>query len=45
VTQPEVAPVAVAARASTRTGRSAWLVLVAVLPGMFMNVFDGMLLS
>ena len=29
----------VAAR-STRTGRSAWLVLAAVLPGMFMNVFD-----
>ena len=40
MTQPEAAPLAVAAPASTRTGRSAWLVLVAVLPGMFMNVFD-----
>jgi len=40
MTQPEAAPIAVAAPASTRTGRSAWLVLVAVLPGMFMNVFD-----
>src|ERR1700743_1937597 len=40
MTQPEAVPVAVAAPASTRTGRSAWLVLVAVLPGMFMNVFD-----
>jgi EmrB/QacA subfamily drug resistance transporter len=34
------APVAVAEEADTRTGRSAWLVLAAVLPGMFMNVFD-----
>ena len=34
------APVAVAPAADTRTGRSAWLVLAAVLPGMFMNVFD-----
>lgn len=30
----------VAAPASTRTGFAAWLVLAAVLPGMFMNVFD-----
>jgi len=35
----EAAPVAVSA-VDTRTGRSAWLVLAAVLPGMFMNVFD-----
>ena len=28
------------APASTRTGFGAWLVLVTVLPGMFMNVFD-----
>src|ERR1700739_1380037 len=34
------AALAAAAPASTRTGRGAWLVLVAVLPGMFMNVFD-----
>jgi EmrB/QacA subfamily drug resistance transporter len=40
MTRPEAAPLTVAAPASTRTGRSAWLVLVAVLPGMFMNVFD-----
>jgi EmrB/QacA subfamily drug resistance transporter len=40
MTQPEAVPVAVAAPATTRTGRSAWLVLVAVLPGLFMNVFD-----
>jgi EmrB/QacA subfamily drug resistance transporter len=36
-------PVAVADEAdpaSTRTGVGAWLVLAAVLPGMFMNVFD-----
>jgi EmrB/QacA subfamily drug resistance transporter len=37
----EAAPVAVAdQQADTRTGRGAWLVLAAVLPGMFMNVFD-----
>jgi MFS family permease len=40
MTDSQAALVAVAAPASTRTGRSAWLVLVAVLPGMFMNVFD-----
>src|ERR1700753_2266811 len=40
MTQPEAVPVAVAAPASTRTGRAAWLVLVAVLPGIVMNVFD-----
>jgi EmrB/QacA subfamily drug resistance transporter len=40
MTGSEAALVAVAAPASTRTGRGAWLVLVAVLPGMFMNVFD-----
>ena len=40
MTRPEAAPVAVAAAEDTRTGRSAWLVLAAVLPGMFMNVFD-----
>ena len=40
MTQSEAAPVPVAAPVSTRTGRSAWLVLAAVLPGMFMNVFD-----
>jgi len=38
--QGEAASVSVVAPASTRTGRSAWLVLAAVLPGMFMNVFD-----
>src|SRR6202020_3260774 len=36
----EAAPVPVAAAEGPRPGRSAWLVLVAVLPGMFMNVFD-----
>jgi EmrB/QacA subfamily drug resistance transporter len=40
MTQSEAAPVAVADQADTRTGRGAWLVLAAVLPGMFMNVFD-----
>jgi EmrB/QacA subfamily drug resistance transporter len=40
MTQSEAAPVAVAEQADTRTGRGAWLVLAAVLPGMFMNVFD-----
>jgi MFS family permease len=40
MTQPEAASVSVAAPEDTRTGRSAWLVLAAVLPGMFMNVFD-----
>src|SRR3984885_11821229 len=40
MTQAEAAPVPVAATEDARTGRSAWLVLVAVLPGMFMNVFD-----
>jgi len=40
MTQPEAAAIDVAAPASTRTGRGAWLVLAAVLPGMFMNVFD-----
>ena len=41
MTQSEAASVA-AAPAGTRTGRGAWLVLAAVLPGMFMNVFDSM---
>jgi EmrB/QacA subfamily drug resistance transporter len=40
MTQPEAAAIDVAAPASTRAGRGAWLVLAAVLPGMFMNVFD-----
>jgi EmrB/QacA subfamily drug resistance transporter len=40
MTQSEAAPVPVAAPADTRTGLGAWLVLAAVLPGMFMNVFD-----
>jgi MFS family permease len=40
MTQSEAAPVACPAQADTRTGRSAWLVLAVVLPGMFMNVFD-----
>jgi EmrB/QacA subfamily drug resistance transporter len=40
MTQSEAAPVSVATPEGTRTGRSAWLVLAAVLPGMFMNVFD-----
>src|ERR1700735_529422 len=40
MTHSEAAPVPVAAPEDARTGRSAWLVLVAVLPGMFMNVFD-----
>src|SRR6202030_1433992 len=40
MTQSEAVPVPVAAPVSMRTGRSAWLVLAAVLPGMFMNVFD-----
>ena len=40
MTSSEAARVAVAEEAETRTGRSAWLVLAAVLPGMFMNVFD-----
>src|SRR6202046_3049040 len=40
MTHSEAAPVPVVAPEDTRTGRSAWLVLVAVLPGMFMNVFD-----
>jgi EmrB/QacA subfamily drug resistance transporter len=40
MTQSEAASVSVAAPEGTRTGRSAWLVLAAVLPGMFMNVFD-----
>jgi EmrB/QacA subfamily drug resistance transporter len=40
MTQSEAAPVSVAAPEGTRTGRGAWLVLAAVLPGMFMNVFD-----
>ena len=40
MTQSEAAPVPVAAPVSMRTGRSTWLVLAAVLPGMFMNVFD-----
>ena len=40
MTRSEAAPVAVAAPVSTRTGLGAWLVLAAVLPGMFMNVFD-----
>ncbi|HEY6496951.1 MAG TPA: MFS transporter [Trebonia sp.] len=36
----EAAQAAVVDQADTRTGRGAWLVLAAVLPGMFMNVFD-----
>jgi MFS family permease len=40
MTQRGAAPVAVAPAEDTRTGRGAWLVLAAVLPGMFMNVFD-----
>src|SRR6204780_862428 len=36
----EAAPVALAPAGDARTGHSAWLVLAAVLPGMFMNVFD-----
>jgi EmrB/QacA subfamily drug resistance transporter len=44
MTGPEAAPVAAApvaaAPASARTGRGAWLILAAVLPGLFMNVFD-----
>src|SRR6202453_4489822 len=40
MTQREAAPAAVAPAEDTRTGRGAWLVLAAVLPGMFMNVFD-----
>ena len=40
MTHSEAAPAPVVAPEDTRTGRGAWLVLVAVLPGMFMNVFD-----
>src|ERR1700749_4899553 len=40
MTQSEAVPAAVAEPADTRTGLAAWLVLAAVLPGMFMNVFD-----
>src|ERR1700677_1584697 len=40
MTQTETTPVPVVAPEDTRTGRSAWLVLAAVLPGLFMNVFD-----
>ena len=40
MTHAEAAPAPVVASEDTRTGRSAWLVLAAVLPGMFMNVFD-----
>ncbi len=46
MTQPEAASVSVPASTGTgpeedtRTGLGAWLVLAAVLPGMFMNVFD-----
>lgn len=40
MTQSEAAPVPVAAPVSTRAGRHPWLVLAAVLPGLFMNVFD-----
>jgi EmrB/QacA subfamily drug resistance transporter len=36
----KAASVPVAASDETRTGRAAWLVLIAVLPGLFMNVFD-----
>ena len=36
----EAIPVAEADPASGTAGRHAWLVLVAILPGMFMNVFD-----
>jgi EmrB/QacA subfamily drug resistance transporter len=41
MTHSEAAPASVAASESTATaGRGAWLVLAAVLPGLFMNVFD-----
>jgi EmrB/QacA subfamily drug resistance transporter len=40
MTQSETAPVAVSDPAGERTGVGAWLVLAAVLPGMFINVFD-----
>ena len=40
MTQSQAVPAAVAELADTRTGLAAWLVLAAVLPGMFMNVFD-----
>ena len=40
MTQSQAVPAAVAEPADTRTGLAAWLVLAAVLPGMFMNVFD-----
>src|ERR1700735_2940732 len=40
MTRSEPAPVAVAPAVETRTVRGAWPVLAAVLPGMFMNVFD-----
>src|SRR6204780_1043519 len=40
MTHSEAAPVPVLAPEDTGTGRSAVLVLAAVLPGLFMNVFD-----
>ena len=41
MTQPEAARVPLAApEEGPRTGHSPWLVLAAVLPGMFLNVFD-----
>jgi EmrB/QacA subfamily drug resistance transporter len=40
MTQSQAVPAAVAEPADARSGLAAWLVLAAVLPGMFMNVFD-----
>jgi EmrB/QacA subfamily drug resistance transporter len=40
MTQSETTPLAVTDPAEERAGLGAWLVLAAVLPGMFMNVFD-----
>ena len=40
MTHSQAVPTAVAEPADTRSGLAAWLVLAAVLPGMFMNVFD-----
>jgi EmrB/QacA subfamily drug resistance transporter len=40
MTRSEAEPVTAAGRASPAAGIAAWLALAAVLPGMFMNVFD-----
>jgi len=40
MTHSQAVPAAVAEPADTRSGLAVWLVLAAVLPGMFMNVFD-----